>query len=108
LRAKPDTEGESQMLVLTRKVGEAIVVGDDIEITLVRIDDDQVRLGIVAPKDVPVYRKELLEEVEKENLEAAQTQEDARLLEAVKKLKPGESKSVGKSSKKKSSNMEKK
>ena len=96
------------MLVLTRKVGETIVVGDDIEITLVRIDDDQVRIGIAAPKDVPVYRKELLAEVEKENLEAAQGGgEDSKLLDAVKKLKPGTAKSA-ESSKKKRGNMEKK
>lgn len=96
------------MLVLTRKVGETIVVGEDIEITLVRIDDDQVRIGIAAPKDVPVYRKELLAEVEKENLEAAQAgEEDSKLLDAVKKLKPGTAKSA-EPSKKKRGNMEKK
>jgi len=61
------------MLVLTRKVGESIVIGDDIEITLVRIEADQVRVGISAPKNVPVYRKELIEEVGRENIRAAET-----------------------------------
>lgn len=53
------------MLVLTRKLGEQIQIGDTITITVVRIDGDRIRLGIEAPQDVPVMRAELKEEPEK-------------------------------------------
>jgi carbon storage regulator len=59
------------MLVLTRKVGERIVVGDDIEITVVSLRRDQVRLAIAAPRCVSVYRGELVERVRAENAAAA-------------------------------------
>ena len=49
------------MLVLTRQRDEAIKIGDDIEITIVDIRRDKVRLGIVAPPDIPVHRKEIYE-----------------------------------------------
>ena len=64
---------EEPMLVLTRRIGESILIGDDVEITLVRIEGDQVRIGISAPKHVQVYRKELLDEVQRENIRAAET-----------------------------------
>jgi carbon storage regulator len=47
------------MLVLSRKLGEKIVIGGNIEITVVKIDRNQVRLGIEAPHDVPVFREEI-------------------------------------------------
>ena len=47
------------MLVLTRRVGEAIIIGDDIKIAVVRIKGNKVRFGIEAPKDLPVYREEV-------------------------------------------------
>ena len=47
------------MLVLSRKLGEKIVIGDDIVVTVVKIDRNQIRLGIEAPQDVPVYREEI-------------------------------------------------
>jgi carbon storage regulator len=50
------------MLVLTRKTNERILIGDDIVLTVVRIDDYSVRLGIDAPKDVEILREELLQE----------------------------------------------
>lgn len=54
------------MLVLSRKLGEKIVINDDITVTVVDIDRGKIRLGIEAPREVPVFRKELLER-EKEN-----------------------------------------
>lgn len=54
------------MLVLARKVGQKIVIGDGIEVTIVEIRDEQVRIGISAPRSVPVHRKELLEQIKAE------------------------------------------
>ena len=50
---------EILMLVLSRKLGEKIVIGDNIVITVVKIDRNQIRVGIEAPHDVPVYREEI-------------------------------------------------
>ena len=47
------------MLVLSRKLGEKIVIGGDIVVTIVKIDNNQVRLGIEAPKEVSIYREEI-------------------------------------------------
>ena len=47
------------MLALARKVNQSIMIGDDIEITLLEIKGDQVKIGISAPKSIPVYRKEI-------------------------------------------------
>lgn len=51
------------LLVLTRKVGQSIVIGDNIEIKVIEVRGDQVRLGIACPKFIPVHREELLEQV---------------------------------------------
>lgn len=58
------------MLVLTRKKGQALMIGHDIELSIIDIQGDQVRIGITAPKNVPVHRKEIYEEIRKENLSA--------------------------------------
>lgn len=58
------------MLVLSRKVGQRIVIGDSIEITIVETSENQTRVGIEAPRSVRVYRKELLDQVAAENVEA--------------------------------------
>lgn len=55
------------MLVLTRKLKEAIQIGDDIEVVVLAIDGDQVKLGIRAPKHVDVHRKEIYLAIQKEN-----------------------------------------
>jgi carbon storage regulator len=59
------------MLVLTRKSDEAIKIGDDITITVIEIKGNQVRLGIDAPLDIRVYRKELYEKIRSENIKAS-------------------------------------
>ena len=60
------------MLVLSRKKNESIVINNDITITVVEIRGDKVRLGIVAPKDVPVHRQEVYEAIQRENRRATQ------------------------------------
>src|SRR3954468_10466289 len=60
------------MLVLSRQRDETIMIGDDIEVTVVDIRGDKVRLGINAPKHVPVHRKEVYEAIRRENRAAAQ------------------------------------
>jgi carbon storage regulator len=50
------------MLVLSRKLGEKIVIGDNIVVTVVKIDRNQIRIGIEAPHDIPVYREEIAPE----------------------------------------------
>ena len=50
------------MLILTRRSGETILIGDDIEVTVMRVSGNQVRIGITAPEDVHIVRGELLEE----------------------------------------------
>ena len=59
------------MLVISRKKGESILLGDDIEITVVKIEEGSVKLSISAPKSVTILRKELYKEVEQENRKAA-------------------------------------
>ncbi|AST56859.1 MULTISPECIES: carbon storage regulator CsrA [Thermoanaerobacterium] len=58
------------MLILTRKIGQSLIIGDDIEVKVVGIDGENIKIGISAPKDVSVVRKELLE-VKDENKKAA-------------------------------------
>ncbi|HZK43220.1 MAG TPA: carbon storage regulator CsrA [Syntrophomonadaceae bacterium] len=63
------------MLVLSRKKGESIIIGENIEITIVEIQGDVIRLGIEAPREISIYRQELWEEIKKSNQEATQTVE---------------------------------
>ena len=58
------------MLALARKVNESIVINDDVEVTILEIKGDQVKIGIKAPKSVPIYRKELYLQIQKANEEA--------------------------------------
>ena len=60
------------MLILSRKKDESILIGQDIEVTVIAVQGDQVKLGIKAPKKVDVLRKELFEEIQNENVEAAE------------------------------------
>lgn len=58
------------MLALTRKKGDSIVIDGNIEVVVLEVGREQVKIGIKAPKEIPVYRKELLEQITKENQEA--------------------------------------
>ncbi len=60
------------MLALTRKKGEALVINNNIEITILEVKGDQVKIGIAAPKEVPVYRKEVYLQIQEANKEAMQ------------------------------------
>jgi carbon storage regulator len=64
------------MLVLTRKVDESITVGMNITVTVLEIRGGQVRLGIEAPKQMPVHRTEVFRSIVNENIEAAKTPQD--------------------------------
>lgn len=65
------------MLVLTRKKGETIMIGDQIEVKVISVDGDQVKLGIVAPKSVKVHRSEVFEAIQQQNKEAMASSMDA-------------------------------
>ncbi len=71
------------MLVLSRQRDESIIIGDNITVTIVDIRGEKVRLGIDAPTEVPVHRREVHEAIQRENLRATQLDaEDARRLES--------------------------
>jgi carbon storage regulator len=59
------------MLILTRKTGESILIGDDIEVTITAIDQNKVRVGIKSPAHIPIYREELYRKIQRENRAAA-------------------------------------
>ena len=59
------------MLVLTRKKGQSLMIGNEIEISIVDIQGDQVRIGINAPRNVSIHRKEVFEEIQQENRQAS-------------------------------------
>ncbi|MGE0810696.1 MAG: carbon storage regulator CsrA [Immundisolibacter sp.] len=58
------------MLILTRRAGETLVIGDGIEITVLGTKGNQVRLGVKAPRDVPVHRAEIYERIQQERADA--------------------------------------
>lgn len=68
------------MLALARKLNQSIIIGNNIEITLLEIKGDQIKIGINAPKSVPIYRKEIYEQIQEENKKAAQTEIDVETL----------------------------
>lgn len=61
------------MLALSRKKGEALIINNNIEITVLEIKGEQVKLGIAAPREVPVYRKEVYVQIQEANKEAMNT-----------------------------------
>lgn len=81
------------MLVLTRKTDESIIIGDDIRITVVEVRHDQVKLGITAPRDIPVHREEVYREIQEENRRAVAAEKTPDLRDLAQLLtspdKPG-------------------
>lgn len=73
------------MLALSRKKGEAIVINNNIEITVLELKGDQVKIGITAPKEVPVYRKEVYLQIQQENEQAMSSDSLSALSEFFKK-----------------------
>ncbi len=71
------------MLVLSRQRDESIVIGDNIVITIVDIRGDKVRLGIDAPKEIPVHRQEVYDAIQRENMRAAEEQAKPDVTETV-------------------------
>lgn len=71
------------MLALSRKQNESIIIGNNIEITILEVKGDQVKLGINAPKSIPIYRKEIYIQIQEANKEAVTS--DANM-EAIKGL----------------------
>ena len=73
------------MLILTRKKEESILIGENIEIVVVEIEDGKVKLGIKAPKDIEILRKEILNSVQEENKKAADVKIDMNELNGLLK-----------------------
>jgi len=65
------------MLVLTRKANQSIMIGDNIEVSVLSVLGEKVRLGIQAPRDVPVFRKEVFLEIQAQNIQAADASREA-------------------------------
>lgn len=59
-----------RMLALSRKKNEAIIINNNVEVTILEVKGDQVKVGITAPKDVPIYRKEVYLQIQEANQEA--------------------------------------
>jgi len=79
------------MLVLTRKANQSIMIGDGIEVSVLSVVGEKVRLGIQAPRDVPVFRKEVFLEIQAQNVEAAGSSK-ADLDRALGAMRDGEGK----------------
>jgi carbon storage regulator len=80
------------MLVLSRKRDESIMIGEDVEITVVEVRGDVVKLGVRAPRSVSVHRKEVFEAIQRENIAAAMASkgELARVIQVVRERRPKE------------------
>ena len=77
------------MLVLSRKTNESIMIGDNVEIKIVEVKGEYVKLGITAPRSISVHRKEIYEAIKRENEQAAKTQhvDEAKMEEKLKELR---------------------
>ena len=81
------------MLVLKRKIGETVMIGDEIEVRVLGVEGEYVKLGFAAPKNVQIMRKELYESIVQENTSAVETtkgateKQDTNMIEILKKFK---------------------
>ena len=74
------------MLVLTRKANQSIMIGDDIEVSVLAIMGEKLRIGIQAPREIPVFRKEVYLEIQQERLAASGTNDRAEVDAALGEL----------------------
>lgn len=74
------------MLALSRKVGESIMLGNDIELSILEVKGDQVKIGISAPKQIPIYRKEIYLQIQEENKKAVAQVQTKESIEKLFKL----------------------
>jgi carbon storage regulator len=77
------------MLYLTRKIGESVIINDNIEVTVVDIRGKSIKLGFTFPSDATVLRREIFERIQEENRAAAAVDDDDALAEALKGSGPG-------------------
>lgn len=72
------------MLILNRKAGESIIIGEDIEITILEIEDGRIKIGIDAPRDINILRKEIYIDITEENKKSLEI--DSDILNILKKM----------------------
>jgi carbon storage regulator len=75
------------MLVLTRKTNQSIMIGDDIEVSVLAVSRDKIRLGITAPRDIPVYRREVYLSIKGEAAKGVDGNAQGRVEKALNELK---------------------
>ncbi|MBO4414730.1 MAG: carbon storage regulator CsrA [Lachnospiraceae bacterium] len=74
------------MLALSRKTNESVMIGNDIEISILEIKGDQVKIGIKAPKNVPIFRKEIFIQIQNENKNAVAQEQSREAIEQLFKM----------------------